>query len=318
MIRLALGIPGPLTAWGFEAFKRLILFSGTQALHVDRMDTVTAAMGLGAAYFSQYPSATLMALAREQPCRAIIFTTTPATAVAYQMQAHGSTLLEAIRSVGASTALIDLDPDAIVLAIHADAMATHEGDGPALLSLLADHLMLPLGEPAAAGILAEIGPPPTHRHPGLSAADEDMINFILETPVANLRDRAVPLKAIWPYRVFFSGDRPNEEAPMVAEATGASRVLYYGPYFHLARGRWRAKLTLGFSKGAVGLPLRLEVHGAGLLGQARLKPRQEGIFAAQFTFEVSAPEHPVELRVQTEEGAIEGRLALGQVELIRV
>lgn len=101
----------------------------------------------------------------------------------------------------------------------------------------------------------------------------------------------------------------------MTDATGGSRVLYYGPYFHLAEGQWRAELTLGFTKEAVGLPLKVSAYGPGLLGEARIQPRQEGIFAAQFTFVVSEPEHPVEFHVRTEEGAIEGKIALGQAEL---
>ena len=102
------------------------------------------------------------------------------------------------------------------------------------------------------------------------------------------------------------------------DATGGSRVLYYGPYFHLAEGLWRAKLTLGFTKEAIGLPLKMSALGPGLLGEARLRPRQEGIFAAQFSFSVIEPEHPVEFHVRTEEGAIEGRIALGQAELVHL
>ena len=145
--------------------------------------------------------------------------------------------------------------------------------------------------------------------------DDGVITLVLENGIAHLRDASIPLKSIWPHRVFFAGDRPNEEAPLVIDATGGSRVLYYGPYFHLAEGRWKAKITLGFTKEAVGLPLKISAYGPSLLGEARVKPRQEGIFAAQFNFDVKEPEHPIEFHVRTEEGAIEGRIALGQVEL---
>ncbi len=83
----------------------------------------------------------------------------------------------------------------------------------------------------------------------------------------------------------------------------------------MAQGTWQASLTLGFSKDAVGLPMKISAYGPGLLGEASLRPKQEGIFAARFSFTVTEPEQPVELHVRTEEGAIEGRIALGQVEL---
>ncbi len=61
--------------------------------------------------------------------------------------------------------------------------------------------------------------------------------------------------------------------------------------------------------------MKIAAYGPGLLGEASLRAKQEGIFAARFTFTVTEPENPVELHVRTEEGAIEGRIALGQVEL---
>jgi hypothetical protein len=171
---------------------------------------------------------------------------------------------------------------------------------------------------ATSALLEALGPVPAAQAGGLAKDDEGIVASVLGNSIAHLLDAMVPIKSIWPHYVFFSGDRPNEEAPLIADATGGSRVLYYGPYFHLAEGRWRATLTLGFTKEAVGLPLKISALGPGLLGEARFRPRQEGIFAAPFSFVVTEPEHPVELHIRTEEGAIEGRIALGQVELSHV
>lgn len=316
MMIAALGMPSAFAAWGFELVRQLVRAAhpGMEPLWVDRMDPFDHYETSPFLVLSQFPSRPLRRLLAQGRIPIVLFVTSGIDALKYQRQ-HQPPLLEAVRTVGASIALIgDCDPSKHALILDAAELTSAEHVAKAVAS----HLRCDMDDDVIAGVLSLLGPMPVPEvatEPAFGSGDDGVVTLVLENGIAHLRDPAVPLKSIWPHRVFFAGDRPNEEAPLVIDATGGSRVLYYGPYFHLAEGRWRAKMTLGFTKEAVGLPLKISAYGPGLLGEARLRPRQEGIFAAQFTFTVAEPEHPVEFHVRTEEGAIEGRIALGQAEL---
>lgn len=316
MTVVALGIPSAFATWGFEAIRHLAALKSPAVTPrwVDRLDSFVWDPLQEGLILAQFPSRSLRSFLSAHPIPVVLFTTSATEAVRFQRQ-HQPALIEAVRTIGASIALVgDSRPAGPLLRLD----ELNKAPAASIIVALADHMGLQLSDTEATRLLQALGPIPDMPSTGLSEAEEGIVTLVLENSVAHLRDVTVPIKSIWPHRVFFSGDRPNEEAPLVADATGGSRVLYYGPYFHLSEGRWRAKLTLGFTKEAVGLPLKISAWGPGLLAEARFRPRQEGIFAAPFTFTVKEPEHPVELHVRTEEGAIEGRIALGQVELSHV
>jgi hypothetical protein len=99
--------------------------------------------------------------------------------------------------------------------------------------------------------------------------------------------------------------------------TGPARVLAYGPYYTVPSGRWIVRVTLAFSPSSRGMPLALELHGATTrLGRFEFVAEQPGLFAASFPVVVPSSRDPVELRLCTERGAIEGTIGLDRVELI--
>ncbi|POR53310.1 hypothetical protein [Bosea psychrotolerans] len=316
MAIVALGMPGQFTAWGFEALGLLLqtVNPGFEHRWIDRFDSCEQGLSATALVCSQFPSRSLRDAVLAQQMPIVAFTTSGAAAVCHQLEHHQGSVLEAVRTVGASVALLTdcLQRRRALILDTSDRLEPRQ-----LLGAMARHLGVVLPGDVLEPLLASIGPLPPHSSGArpLSESEEAIVTLVLENAVAHLHDPGVPLKSIWPHRVFFAGDRPDEEAPLVADATGGSRVLYYGPYLHLSAGRWSAKLTLGFTKEAIGLPLKVSAFGPNLLGEARMRPRREGIFAAQFSFSVAEPEHPVEFHIRTEEGAIEGRVALGQVEL---
>lgn len=316
MAIIALGMPGQFAAWGFEALRLLLQIVKPDFEHrwIDRFDPYEQGLSATSLVCSQFPSRALRDAVLAQQMPIIVFTTSGAAAVRYQLEHHQGSVLEAVRTVGASVALLTdcLQQRKALILDASDRLEPRQ-----LLGAMARHLGIVLPGGVLEALLASIGALPAHSSSAraLSESEEGIVTLVLENAVAHLRDPDVPLKSIWPHRVFFAGDKPDEEAPLVADATGGSRVLYYGPYLHLSTGRWGAKLTLGFTKEAIGLPLKVSAFGPNLLGEARMRPRREGIFAAEFSFSVAEPEHPVEFHVRTEEGAIEGRIALGQVEL---
>lgn len=314
MIITSLGLPGLFADWGFQVVRHVALAArpGSRQYWINGSDPFEYDRGADAIVYSRFPPRPLreMLLSRDSPI--IVFTTTAFEAVSYQRQFHKPALLDGVRDVSASIAQIaDCHPQKRALFVDSASARSAE----TVVGMIADYLGYSVPPGFVGALLETIGPMPVPVLPTFTEAEEGIVTLVLESSLAHLRDAKAPLKSIWPHRVFLAGDRPSEEAPLVAEATGGSRILFYGPYFHLAEGRWRVKLTLGFTKEAIGLPLKIWVQGPNPLGEVRLRPRQEGIFAAQFNFTVAEPEYPVEIQIWTAEGAIEGRIALGQAEL---
>lgn len=77
-------------------------------------------------------------------------------------------------------------------------------------------------------------------------------------------------------------------------------------------------MIVGFSAGARRTPFSVEVFGGRLLAHATMISEAKGVFHASFGFIHDDALQPVEVRVRTDRGAIEGRLALGNIEFKRV
>ena len=123
----------------------------------------------------------------------------------------------------------------------------------------------------------------------------------------------------WPTGVFLSGDRPNEVAPSVADVTGAARIIYYGPYFHLPPGTYKVRLIVAFSPQARGTPFRLTVYSNQKpLTKVFMRPADGGAFECAFTLQHQRPEFNVEIHLMNDEGTIEGHIALGQMVFSRL
>ncbi len=149
-----------------------------------------------------------------------------------------------------------------------------------------------------------------------TAQEIAMISDVLG-PLVQMSFLDAPRPVIWPTQAFLSGDRPDTPASLVADLTGGARILYYGPYFYLPAGYWTARMIVGFSAGARRTPFSVEVYGGRLLAHATMVPEAKGVFRASFGFVHDDALQPVEVRVRTDRGAIEGRLALGNIEFTR-
>jgi hypothetical protein len=149
----------------------------------------------------------------------------------------------------------------------------------------------------------------------ISSEEAVVIDQVLSPMVLTSFSRDVT-PICWPSSVFLYGDRPNECAPLVADVTGAARVIFYGPYLHLPAGRWRVQVVLGFSDDIFGTPFSIEVHGSAVVAKAVVKPNGGGIFRGSFSMAHTKPQDPLELRIRNEEGAIEGRIGLARVRFL--
>lgn len=124
-----------------------------------------------------------------------------------------------------------------------------------------------------------------------------------------------PIRLVWPREAFLSGDMPDEPLPPIVDVAGRARILAYGPYLPLTSGQWHAKVFLGFSHDIGKLPFIMEIDASGPLVRGFFEVEQGGLFTIELDFEVSEPLFPVEIRLISQDSAIEGQFALIEVEL---
>jgi hypothetical protein len=119
----------------------------------------------------------------------------------------------------------------------------------------------------------------------------------------------------WPREAFFDADAPGNTLPAVIEVAGRARILSYGPYLPLPGGRWRATAYLGFSVDIEKMPFILEADVGSGITRGFFEVNNGGIFTLALDFEVIDPLHPVELRLISQDSALEGQAALIEVQL---
>ncbi len=334
---IVVGAPSVMSVWGFD----LVRAAATELAHadirlVDRMDEVeevpVAPNRARVFCLSQYPSPSLLAIIRAARVPVLAFLDEPIDSVRYLKEAMNCTFIEALRAqTAAATVYAALwDNPSVVLINRSGGWTTRR-----VVAQLLDQLGIKttetakeafivrfLGENGAAKLPLEtalsrhvFGYAKWGKTSTLSSEEITVIGQVL-TPMmlAAIRSNIGPI--CWPSSVFLHGDRPNERAPLVADLTGAARIIYYGPYLHLQAGRWQVRLILGFSHDIFGTPLSIEVHGSELVAKALVKPKGEGIFRVSFSMVHRKPQDPLELRIRNDEGAIEGRIGLSRVHLV--
>ena len=335
MDMIAAGPPSVLGTWAFNLLKEACssLAEEVEVRLLDRFDRIDGlGLALGRARIlclSQFPSASLrMAAAGRAPC--VTFFDDPVDSVRYLKMAARCSTLEALRVQSASIAsCLPLAGGANTLVIHRAA----GGGGGELIRRCLRHLGLQPPPAVLAGLIARyagddhgalsleaclarhvaghrpLGP----EAPGLDKAEIDLVLDAL-SPIVPTAPRRDDRPVIWPARVFFSGDQPGEPAAPIAEITGGARILYYGPYFHLPVGAWNADVVIEFTDETRGAPFSIEVHAGRLLARATMRSGGVGVFRGAFSFEHDEPHDPVEIQLRSDEGAIDGRIALRGVE----
>jgi hypothetical protein len=332
---IVVGTPSVLSVWGFA----LVRAAAAELAHaeictVDRADeaeAVPASSGRPRVFcLSQYPSPGLVGIIRSARVPVIAFLDEPTESVRYLKDSLNCSFLEGLRAqTAAATVCSVLRGNRRVVLIHRSAGGTVARVVAQVLDQLGVRTtaaaMKPfverfVGEPGAAawplesalsrGVAGYVAPGTAS---SMSPEEAAVVGQVL-APMMLMAIRGDIEPICWPSSVFLFGDRPNERAPLVAELTGAARIIFYGPYFHLPAGRWQVRIFLGFSHDIFGTPLSIEVHGSALVAKALVKPEGEGIFRVSFSMVHERAQDALELRVRNEEGAIEGRVGLSRVQ----
>ena len=334
---IALGHPSVLCAWVFDLLRAFCELQPERATPrgMDREDRIDESPDRGPAiYLSQFPGAAFRAEWATGATPILLCLDDPVDSMRFLKQASQGSVVDALRmETAAAASFAELRGHPRLMILH----RFTQSPAAAVIDAVLDHLELDLppgprsalhrrmtgGEDEDASLEAALKAcvagyaPLGEPQAALDAKQVAMAGDVL-SPLLQMcfRDSAGPVA--WPIEAFFSGDRPNTPAAMVADLTGGARILYYGPYFYLPAGVWKVRMMVGFSAGARSMPFSAEVYaGERLLAIATMTPENKGVYHATFRFTHDLVDTPVEVRLRTDRGAIEGRIALGRVEFTR-
>jgi hypothetical protein len=91
--------------------------------------------------------------------------------------------------------------------------------------------------------------------------------------------------------------------------------LAYGPYLPLPAGDWCVTATLGFSPEVGRMPFIFEVDQGESLSRGFFEAEGAGFFRIKLSFGVKNPLQAIEMRLISQDSALEGDVSLVEVEL---
>ncbi len=189
--------------------------------------------------------------------------------------------------------------------------------GCKVLTLVGDDQLAWLSELAGALSLTDIDSagveelPPPEAHTTL---DSPLVASYLDPLWASLSG-TLPRAIVWPRECFLNGDLMGDPLPLVMELAGRARILLYGPYLPLPTGHWRATGCFGFSPDIEKLPFIFEVVTPNSLMRGFFEVQSGGFFTVDLEFQITDLLIPIEIRLASQESALEGQAALIEVRL---
>jgi hypothetical protein len=173
--------------------------------------------------------------------------------------------------------------------------------------------------PATLATLAHLPPrcsiAPCPLAPAVSEAIDGTLARTYLQPLFTAQPGASQLVLAWPRDAFLDGDAPGSILPPAIEIAGRARILAYGPYLTLPAGQWRATVYLGFSVDIERIPFILEADTGNGISRGFFGVDSPGIFTLGLDFQVTNPLDPVELRLISQDSALDGQVALIEVQL---
>jgi hypothetical protein len=296
---------------------------------LDRQDAIDLSVAPTSIFFTQFPSKSVQEITESGQLPIVAFIDHAAESLAHQLRISNCTFIDALRATTSAAAINPkLHRGVSTLIFHREAPM----EPSPLLERTFEHLALPLSMPQSSALkdrYAGVGPDKGDLEASFSRFVSEYLplgSALNELTAENLTivDQALaPLVEMgrsddqhivtWASALFLSGDQPNERAPVVANVTGAARIIYYGPYLYLPSGDWEAEMTVGFSTDAIGSNFTIEVYSSELLARARFQVKETGLFKGKFYFTHSSLQDHLELRLRNDQGAIEGRIGLAWV-----
>jgi hypothetical protein len=322
---VAVGVPGALSAWGFRCLENLLreLKGDVSLIHLDRYDRVDD-LGQDTStrlILSQFPNPDFAVHCGKCNIPVFVFADTPLDAVNHLCKAGDQSVVAALRATSAGLVLclpFMRHPNSIL--VQRGASTTYIDVLKAVLPVLVSRESIEKARQIVSNAWAEslslddIIRRDIDVFPGSSLDQKDA--ELVEQVLGSLYEFGLggELKqVVWPRQCFLNGDSPDTVAPDVFDLTGGSRVLYYGPYYHLPAGRWRVSIVLSFSHDTRGMSFTLKLANADHHDEAKILVERGGVFAADFDVCIHKPFEAVEVLIMNDKGAIEGAVGLQTV-----
>ena len=327
MLLFLFGLPGAFADWCEAVTVDLAsrAFGPTVLMHADTLAQIAAnALQTGttqAVVSSRRPGNRLRAAVLEHRRNAVLALDDPGPALADLVLHGGVELVAAIRAVAGSCAAL-LDEAAIPGAV----VLRRERDWPwaaAVVGAIAECLQVALsadeiGELAGRCLAADAAERQAEAVAwwnALGDADQALASGAIE-PFIRYRETGELPPIIWRDRLFFHGDRPQEQVSGPVDITGRAHCLLCGPDIMLPPGWWSLTLTVGLAGAAAEHEYLVEIVADEPLGAGILRPQQQPGAELTIVFMLPATtERPLRLRISTLRAAFDGAITLAAASL---
>lgn len=123
---------------------------------------------------------------------------------------------------------------------------------------------------------------------------------------------------VWQPHVFLGAKPMGEPLAGPIELIGARRCFLFGPYFHLPPGLWTITVDFTIAGNISGNVLKIDAYTDRIIEERSTRLPPDGRFACSIDVTIDEPRLPLQIRLFTEEGAIEGRVTLHGVAIKRI
>ena len=147
----------------------------------------------------------------------------------------------------------------------------------------------------------------------LTSAEREMADAVVSSLYARLPAQEVE----WPVAMFRRAGGQGVRADERIDLVGGARHLIYGPYLHLPRGAWTARVTIATGDNASGNDLYADVVIGEVVYHGDAALREDGSFSFDVPIVVHDARTAIEVRLGLKSGAIEGWLELKRVTMTR-
>lgn len=334
---LVVGGPSVLAAWAHALVREAAALANPplEIRALDRQDDAeflgTADSGPDRLFISSFPSVSLIAKVAAGQVPTLALLDEPADCIRFFKQQSNWPMTEVLR---AQTLAHTIDR---ALYDNSSVLTVHRGmdiEATELIDAILECLQIRLSGPALSGLKER------HTRNGQAkrledvlkvnvsewAPLEDLPNLLSQEDASLVAQALAPLlhfafeerppRVIWPQKLFMFGDKPSEPPPVVIEVTGGARTILFGPYLFLPPGRYRVSFVIGFSEDASGVPfmvMAVQQLGQTTIARARWTSPAGGIFEGSFEMTHVLSNEAIEIILRSDEGAIEGRMAMVQI-----
>ncbi|MGI4817607.1 MAG: hypothetical protein ACRYFE_03730 [Janthinobacterium lividum] len=106
-------------------------------------------------------------------------------------------------------------------------------------------------------------------------------------------------------------------APHEIDLSGRRRILIWGPYVALPKGRWRVRTKLSFDRRATSYNFAVEFGSAAKFERLDFRPEKAGLYEVELEFGFDGKKR-AELRVIIDQGVVGGQLGFygADVEIV--